>query len=264
MIKTGSTLINRITGERLTWINTAADTGGASTTLNVVVKPGGLLAVRHLHPRQDETFEVKRGALIYEPNADIKEALRQERVRLTPARAMLLAVLFDLVKNGEFVSEFAAEKIAYFLQRFGGKDVLKLDFQPNFYGSYSGKVKHVLYFLNGSYISGYSSKNKKPFEELGIVMDAEEDVLAYLKTPGHEPYLKIAERTKEFLSGYYSYFSLELLSSVDQIIQTKRVNAPQAIQVELNNWSDRKKTLFSNPKFLEVAVNHLKQNHLVS
>ena len=85
---------------------------------------------------------------IYEPNYTIKEVLKKERVKLTPARAMLLAVLFDLVKNGEFVSEFASEKIAYFLQRFGTKEMFKLDFQPNFYGPYSGKVKHVLYYLN--------------------------------------------------------------------------------------------------------------------
>ena len=107
---------------------------------------------------------------IYQPNAIIQEALRKERVKLTPARAMLLAMLFDLVKNGEFVSEFTAEKIAYFLQRFGANDAFKLEFQPNFYGPYSGKVKHVLYYLNGSYISGYSSKDKKPFDELGLML----------------------------------------------------------------------------------------------
>jgi O-acetyl-ADP-ribose deacetylase (regulator of RNase III) len=82
---------------------------------------------------------------IYEPNVAIREVLKNERVKLTPARAMLLSVLYDLVRNGEFVSEFSAEKIAYFLQHFGAKDAFKLDFQPNFYGPYSGKVKHVLY-----------------------------------------------------------------------------------------------------------------------
>ena len=94
---------------------------------------------------------------IYEPSKAIQEALKKERVKLTPARAMLLSVLYELVRNGEFVSEFSSEKIAYFLQRFGAKDTFKLEFQPNFYGPYSGKVKHVLYYLNGSYIIGYSS-----------------------------------------------------------------------------------------------------------
>ena len=83
---------------------------------------------------------------IYEPNATIKEVLKKERVKLTPARAMLLSVLFDLAKNGEFVSEFASEKIAYFLQQFGANEAFKLDFKKSFYGPYSGKVKHVLYY----------------------------------------------------------------------------------------------------------------------
>ena len=126
---------------------------------------------------------------VYQPNYIVQEVLKKERVPLTPSRAMLLAVLYDLVRGGEFVSEFACEKVAYFLQRFGAKDVMKLDYQPNFYGPYSGKVKHVLFYLNGSYISGYSSKDKKPFDELGLIMDAEKDVLAYLDTKENISYL---------------------------------------------------------------------------
>lgn len=37
-----------------------------------------------------------------------------------------------------------------------------------------------MYYLNGSYISGYSSKDKKPFDELGLRIDAEKDVNDYL------------------------------------------------------------------------------------
>ncbi|MDE3213966.1 MAG: macro domain-containing protein [Bacteroidota bacterium] len=48
---------------------------------------------------------------IYEPNAQVREVLKKERVKLTPARAMLLAVLYDLVKNGEFVSEFSSVRL---------------------------------------------------------------------------------------------------------------------------------------------------------
>jgi len=199
---------------------------------------------------------------IYQPNYVIQEVLKTQRVKLTPARAMLLAVLFDLVKNGEFVSEFAAEKIAYFLQRFGAKTEFHLDFQPNFYGPYSGKVKHVLYYLNGSYISGYSSKDKKPFEELGLMMDAENDVVGYLNEDGNEEFKVIAEKTKKLLTGYYSYFSLELLSTVDYIIQTEKIKEIDGIQEKLNSWSDRKKSLFSNLKFLSVAIQNLQENGL--
>lgn len=199
---------------------------------------------------------------IYQPNNAVQEALKKERVKLTPARAMLLAVLFELVKNGEFVSEFAAEKVAYFLQRFGAKDVFKLDFKQNFYGPYSGKVKRVLFYLNGSYVTGYSAMDKKPFEELGIMMDAEQDISDYLNAPENSFYLEIVNNTKQFLSGFYSSFGLELLSTIDFLSQENQTKAFDIIQSKLNSWSDRKRTLFSNPKFVQLALNKLVKHNL--
>lgn len=195
---------------------------------------------------------------IYEPTATIKEVLKKERVKLTPARAMLLSVLYELIRNGEFVSEFAAEKVAYFLQRFGAKETFKLEFQPNFYGPYSGKVKHVLYYLNGSYIMGYSSKDKKPFEELGIVRDAEKEVNDFLNKAENAEHKAIVEKTKKFLTGFYSPFGLELLSTIDFIITERKIVTQEDITKELENWSNRKKTLFTNPKFIQVATNNIK------
>lgn len=197
---------------------------------------------------------------IYQPNTIIQEALKKERVKLTPARAMLLAMLFDLVKNGEFASEFTAEKIAYFLQRFGAKDAFKLEFQPNFYGPYSGKVKHVLYYLNGSYISGYSSKDKKPFDELGLMLDAEKEVNEYLDAKENSDYKEIVEKTKAFLSGFYADFGLELLSTVDFIIADKKTKSIEEISQHLIDWSNRKKTLFTNPKFISLAVHNIEKH----
>lgn len=195
--------------------------------------------------------------LIYEPSAAIREALKKERVKLTPARAMLLSVLYELVRNGEFVSEFSSEKIAYFLQRFGARETFKLEFQPNFYGPYSGKVKHVLYFLNGSYIMGYSSKDKKPFEELGLIPDAQSEVNEFLNNPENATHKNIVEKTKSFLTGFYSPFGLELLSTIDFIIAEKNAKTLEAIMIELENWSDRKKTLFTNQKFIQIAIKNL-------
>ncbi|MCB9051638.1 MAG: macro domain-containing protein [Lewinellaceae bacterium] len=196
---------------------------------------------------------------LFEPSHAIKEVMKKERVKLTPARAMLLSVLYELVRSGEFVSEFAAEKVAYFLQRFGASEEFKLDFKPNFYGPYSGKVRHVLYYLNGSYIMGYHSKDKRPFEELSLVMDAEKDVSAYLSEPGHERYREIVDQTKDFLTGYYSPFGLELLSTIDFIKNEKQKGQIEDILSELEKWSNRKRTLFANPRFVQKALHNINQ-----
>lgn len=119
--------------------------------------------------------------LVYEPSILIKEKLKKERVKLTDARALLLYVLYDLVRNGEYVSEFSSEKVAYFLQRFGARKYFKLTYEPNFYGPYSGKVRYLLNTLSGSYIMGYSDMSKKPFEPLTLVADGYKEVQKYVE-----------------------------------------------------------------------------------
>ena len=192
---------------------------------------------------------------VYEPTIQIQEHLMKERVKLTDARALLLYVLYDLVKNGEYVSEFSSEKICYFLQKFGAKKFFKLEFEPNFYGPYSGKVRFVLNAINGSYLMGYSDMNKKPFEPLTLVADAYEMVKSHVEKDNE--LLKIANKTIVFLRGFYSDFALELLSSIDYISTKENTLDKQAISKGLEKWSDRKRTLFSNPKYLELSLRHL-------
>lgn len=63
MIRTGSVLDNPVTGERLIFRRSAADTGGELVVVECIVQPGGAVAAAHVHPRQEERFEVLRGTL---------------------------------------------------------------------------------------------------------------------------------------------------------------------------------------------------------
>lgn len=193
---------------------------------------------------------------VFEPNAIIKEHLKTERIKLTDARALLLYVLFDLVKNGEYVSEFSSEKVCYFLQRFGGEKYFKLKFEPNFYGPYSGKVRFVLNILNGSYLTGYSDINKKPFEPLSLISDGYSDVKKHVES--NNELLRVAKRTTSFLSGFYSEFSLELLSSLDYLSREYKTDDLNFLTNKLESWSNRKRSLFSNPKYIYISIHHLK------
>jgi O-acetyl-ADP-ribose deacetylase (regulator of RNase III) len=199
---------------------------------------------------------------IYEPTNKIKEYLKKERVKLTDARAMLLAVLYDLVKNGEYVSEFSSEKVCYFMQRFGAKQYFRLNFEPNFYGPYSGKVRYVLNVLNGSYIMGYSDMNKKPFEPLILAGDGYESVVKYLENKSHLN--EIVQKTTRFLTGFYSDFALELLSSIDYIICKENTFDKKIICENLNQWNDRKRSIFSNQNYIDISINHLKNTPSIS
>lgn len=192
---------------------------------------------------------------VFEPSLKIKEKLKKERVKLTDARALLLYVLYDLVRNGEYISEFSSEKVSYFLQRFGAEKYFNLEFTPKFYGPYSGKVRYVLNALNGSYIMGYSGMDKKPFDPLTIVADGFEDVKNHVE---NDPELsRIAKDTLAFLNGFYSDFALELLSSIDFIALKEKTYDRQVVAKKLSEWSDRKQSMFTNPKYLDISIKHI-------
>jgi quercetin dioxygenase-like cupin family protein len=63
MIRTGDTIHNLVTGERITFLATSADTDGEAVVIETVVQPDGFVAAAHVHPSQSERFAVKSGTL---------------------------------------------------------------------------------------------------------------------------------------------------------------------------------------------------------
>jgi mannose-6-phosphate isomerase-like protein (cupin superfamily) len=63
MIRTGDTIHNPVTGERITFLATSADTDGDAVVIETVVQPHGFVAAAHVHPAQSERFAVKSGTL---------------------------------------------------------------------------------------------------------------------------------------------------------------------------------------------------------
>jgi mannose-6-phosphate isomerase-like protein (cupin superfamily) len=63
MAKAGDVLENPVTGERVLFRRTAAETDGESLEYELTFRPGGFLAQEHVHPRQSERHEVLSGKL---------------------------------------------------------------------------------------------------------------------------------------------------------------------------------------------------------
>jgi quercetin dioxygenase-like cupin family protein len=63
MIRTGDTISNQVTGERITFLATARDTDGEAVVIETVVEPDGFVAAAHVHPSQSERFAVAEGTL---------------------------------------------------------------------------------------------------------------------------------------------------------------------------------------------------------
>src|SRR6186997_1525529 len=63
MIRAGDTIENPVTGERLVFRKTSHETGGQAVVIETFVQPNGFVAAAHVHPTQEERFEVLRGSV---------------------------------------------------------------------------------------------------------------------------------------------------------------------------------------------------------
>lgn len=63
MARIGDELRHPVTGERIVWRQVAADTGGALLQADLFALPQASPAAAHVHPRQEEKFEVVAGML---------------------------------------------------------------------------------------------------------------------------------------------------------------------------------------------------------
>lgn len=61
MITPGQSLENPVTGERFTFTDTAATTGGELLAFELALRAGGAVPISHVHPIQSERFEVLEG-----------------------------------------------------------------------------------------------------------------------------------------------------------------------------------------------------------
>ena len=63
MIRAGDTIENPVTGERLVFRMTSLETGGEAVVVETFVQPHGAVAAAHVHPSQEERFEVLKGSV---------------------------------------------------------------------------------------------------------------------------------------------------------------------------------------------------------
>jgi len=63
MIHAGDTIENPVTGERIVFHQTSRETNGEVVVFETIVGPNGFVAAAHVHPKQEERFEIVAGTL---------------------------------------------------------------------------------------------------------------------------------------------------------------------------------------------------------
>lgn len=84
MITTGQSLTNPVTGETLVFRKTSADTNGESVVVEAFVEPDGAVAAAHVHPSQEERFQILSGEVEFRIRQQTIVAKAGDRV-LVPA-----------------------------------------------------------------------------------------------------------------------------------------------------------------------------------
>ena len=68
MAKAGDIIDNPVTGERIIVLQSGQETGGKLFTFELSMRPNGFVNVEHIHPMQEEAFEVNRGTIRFRIN----------------------------------------------------------------------------------------------------------------------------------------------------------------------------------------------------
>ena len=89
MASTGQTVVNPSTGERVTFLRTAADTGGELLELELVWPRAGQRAPAHLHPEMEERYEVLSGQAAFRVGGTERSAGPGEVVTVPPGTTHL-------------------------------------------------------------------------------------------------------------------------------------------------------------------------------
>lgn len=195
---------------------------------------------------------------IYEPNEAVKEILQKEEVKkevgLTAARAMLLHALYQYEKLGEVATIFAANKLAYFLQKSG--EPLKLQFVPYKYGPYAQAVEKVLYALNGKYLKGMEQMKARAFEPLQLNYERFGEVETFVKTNLSAEQKQRLQNLFRVIEGFETTLSLEILSSTHFLISENPKITEDELFEKIQDWNERKKNLITK-EYINIALTHL-------
>jgi quercetin dioxygenase-like cupin family protein len=92
----GQTLVNAASGERITFRQTAAETGGELVVIDLEVPPGARVpGGLHIHPLQEERFEVVRGTMRFR--------LKRKKIVAAPGTVVVVpaGVAHDFANAGD-------------------------------------------------------------------------------------------------------------------------------------------------------------------
>ncbi len=210
--------------------------------------------------------------VIYEPTSEYQNITKPTGVeKLTPARGLIADLVRQYSILGIECTLLEIQKLGYFLERkiaLLQMPSLGFDFTPNRYGPYSDKLKHMLNALDGSYL--HCDKrlgDAGPEDIIRFDYSKHDKVSAYLKSEA-KAYEKALSSTSALIDGFESPYGMELLSTVDWLINNGTPPNASDVKLALKNWpagkaaATRKLKLFDE-RVINVALHTLEASGMI-
>ncbi len=191
--------------------------------------------------------------LVYEPSYIPINEISKEKPNLTSSRAILLNLFKEYLAFGYELNLLAAQKLTYFMQRFG--EELNLRFERGYYGPYADNLNHVLKVLNGYYID-YNPDNTNPSTTIELNKEMIQDVENFIKGNLDSTQCDRMDKSIRLIDGFQTPFSMEILATVDFILQNEESSTKETILRDIGKWTTRKKELIKT-HHIDVAYDRL-------
>lgn len=206
---------------------------------------------------------------VFEPTAKYQNVAKRTGVmRLTPARALVAEIIRRYWVLGIECTYLEVQKLCWFLERtiheLGFKDPLDLKFKADKYGPYSDRLRHLLNGLDGSYLHcDKRLSDAGPSDTIWFDEERRRFVELYLQQEDSKHLREILDRTAERIDGFESPLGMELLATVDWLIERERCERTvPGIRSGLRRWpagraaAARKDRLFSD-RLIKLALERL-------
>jgi O-acetyl-ADP-ribose deacetylase (regulator of RNase III) len=196
--------------------------------------------------------------LVFEPTNKYQNVAKPTGVeKLTPARALVAEMVRRYWVLGIDCTYLEVQKLGWFLERtvraLEIEDPFKnLCFVPDRYGPYSERLRHLLNALDGTYL--HCDKrlgDAAPTDTIWFDGQRRKYIDLFLQQEENRPLREILDLTAETIDGFESPLGMELLATVDWLIERERCDASvRGILAGLRNWpagsaaAERKLRLF--------------------
>lgn len=207
--------------------------------------------------------------LVYEPTDTYQNVAKRTGVeKLTHARALISEMVRRYWVLGIECTYLEVQKLGWFLERSIHElklgDPLDFQFSADKYGPYSDRLRHLLNGLDGTYLHCTRRlADAGPTDTIWFDEDRRDFLCAYLKQSDARDLTLVLDRTAARIDGFESPLGMELLATVDWLIQRENC-APDLASIKegLTRWpagpeaAQRKQRLFDD-RLINLALERL-------